>query len=493
MQQDSAQATESVNFEARHWWLLALVCGVLFLDGLDVSMVGVALPSISAELGLETSSLQWVVSAYILGYGGLLLLGGRAADLLGRRRVLLGGLAVFLVASFVGGLANDGTTLIATRFIKGAAAAFTAPAGLSIVTSSFAEGPARNKALSIYAAVGASGWSLGLVFGGALTELGWRYTFFLPVPIALAILLLAPRYLAKDEPAEKVTRKRFDFAGTGTLAVAMLGLVYTIVEAPDVGWGSAQTLASFAGVALLLSAFVLIEQRSEEPLIRLGILRSAPLRRANFGAMALLGSWFGFQFIGTLYMQDLRGWSPIEMALAFLPAGLIVAYGSTRMPALVNRIGTTLPIGAGLTSLALAYVLFLNIGADSGYLSAMLPTFILSGIGFTLAFGPLTVAATGGVGNEEQGLASGLVYTSFQLGGAVGLAVATAVIEAGTAGSEAAAGSPAALLDGFQPGIVVSVVIAAIGAAVIFAPLLGRLRDAGRVALATGSESDRGG
>jgi MFS family permease len=493
MQQDSAQATESVNFEARHWWLLALVCGVLFLDGLDVSMVGVALPSISSELGLEPSSLQWVVSAYILGYGGLLLLGGRAADLLGRRRVLLGGLAVFLVASFVGGLANDGTTLIATRFIKGAAAAFTAPAGLSIVTSSFAEGPARNKALSIYAAVGASGWSLGLVFGGALTELGWRYTFFLPVPIALAILLLGPRYLAKDEPAEKVTRKRFDFAGTGTLAVAMLGLVYTIVEAPDVGWGSAQTLVSFAVVTLMLSAFVLIEQRRDEPLIRLGILRSAPLRRANFGAMALLGSWFGFQFIGTLYMQDLRGWSPIEMALAFLPAGLIVAYGSTRMPALVNRIGTTLPIGAGLTSLALAYTLFLNIGTDSGYLSAMLPTFILSGIGFTLAFGPLTVAATGGVGNEEQGLASGLVYTSFQLGGAVGLAVATAVIEAGTAGSSAAAGSSGALLDGFQPGIVVSVVIAAIGAVVTFAPLLGRLRNAGRVAVATGSESDRSG
>jgi MFS family permease len=492
MQQDRAQATESVNFEARHWWLLALVCGVLFLDGLDVSMVGVALPSIGAELGMEPSSLQWVVSAYILGYGGLLLLGGRAADLLGRRRVLLGGLAVFLVASFIGGLANDGTTLIATRFIKGAAAAFTAPAGLSIVTSSFAEGPARNKALSIYAAVGASGWSLGLVFGGALTELGWRYTFFLPVPIALAILLLAPRYLAKDDPAEKITRKRFDFAGTGTLAAAMLGLVYAIVEAPDVGWGSTQTLLSFAAVTLLLNAFVLIERRSDEPLIRLGILRSAALRRANFGAMALLGSWFGFQFIGTLYMQDLRGWSPIQMAVAFLPAGLIVAYGSTRMPALVNRIGTTLPIGAGLTSLALAYILFLNIGADSGYFSAMLPTFILSGIGFTLAFGPLTVAATSGVGNEEQGLASGLVYTSFQLGGAVGLAVATAVIEAGTAGSGAAAGSSAALLDGFQPGVVVSVVIAAIGAAVILSPLLGRLRP-GRVAVATGSESDRGG
>ena len=169
--------------------------------------------------------------------------------------------------------------------------------------------------------------------------MGWRYTFFMPVPIALAILLLLPRYLDKDEPAIAVSRSSFDFSGTATLAVAMLGLVYTIVEAPDVGWGAARTLLSFVGVAMLLTAFVLIELRSANPLVRLGILKSAALRRANYGAMALLGSWFGFQFIGTLYMQDLRGWSPIEMALAFLPAGLIVAYGSTRMPALVNRIG----------------------------------------------------------------------------------------------------------------------------------------------------------
>jgi EmrB/QacA subfamily drug resistance transporter len=490
MQQESAQSLKT-SFDARAWWLLALVCGVLFLDGLDVSMVGVALPSIGSELGLEPSSLQWVVSGYILGYGGLLLLGGRAADLLGRRRVLLGGLAVFLVASFVGGLANDGTTLIATRFIKGAAAAFTAPAVLSIITTTFAEGPVRNKALSIYAAVGASGWSLGLVFGGALTELGWRYTFFMPVPIALAILLLLPRFLDKDEPVA-VSRSSFDFSGTAALGVGMLGLVYTIVEAPDVGWGAPRTLLSFAGVAMLLAAFVLIEQRSANPLVRLGILKSAALRRANYGAMALLGSWFGFQFIGTLYMQNLRGWSPIEMALAFLPAGLIVAFGSPNIGRLVSRIGPAIPVGAGLMSLGVAYLLFWNIGADSSYLTAMLPTFILSGIGFTLAFGPLTIAATSDVSDQEQGLASGLVYTSFQLGGAVGLAVATAVIEAGTSGSSADPGSAQALLDGFQPGILVSIAIAALGAAVTLIPLLGRYVPA-RVAVATGGDKgDRG-
>jgi EmrB/QacA subfamily drug resistance transporter len=485
--EQATQTSPAIRFDARAWWLLALVCGVLFLDGLDVSMVGVALPSIGSELGLEPSSLQWVVSGYILGYGGLLLLGGRAADLLGRRRVLLTGLAVFLVASFIGGLANDGNTLIATRFIKGAAAAFTAPAVLSIITTTFPEGPARNKALSIYAAVGASGWSLGLVFGGALTELGWRYTFFLPVPIALAILLLLPRFLDKDEPATRVGRSSFDFSGTATLAIAMLGLVYTIVEAPDVGWGAARTLLSFAAVAMLLTAFVLIEQRSANPLVRLGILKSGSLRRANYGAMALLGSWFGFQFIGTLYMQNLRGWSPIEMALAFLPAGLIVAFGSPNVGRLVSRVGPAIPIGLGLVSLGLGYLLFWNIGADSSYLTAMLPTFILSGIGFTLAFGPLTIAATSDVSDQEQGLASGLVYTSFQLGGAIGLAVATAVIDAGTAGSGAAPGSAQALLDGFQPGILVSIAIAALGAALTLIPLL-RRRLPVRIATATAGE-----
>jgi predicted MFS family arabinose efflux permease len=379
-----------------------------------------------------------------------------------------------VVASFIGGIATDGNTLIATRFIKGASAAFTAPAGLSIITTKFAEGPARNKALSVYAATGASGWSLGLVFGGLLTELGWRYTFFLPVPIAAGILFLLPKYLERDSATAGISLRSFDFGGMATLAASMLGLVYTLVEAPDVGWSSARTLLSFVGVAALLSAFVLIEQHSSNPLVRLGILRSAPLRRANLGAMALLGSWFGFQFMGTLYMQDLRDWSAVQMAMAFLPAGIIVATGSPNIDKLVDRVGTTVPIAAGLTSLAGAYLLFLNIGADTNYLTGMLPTFILAGIGFTLTFGPLNVAATAGVRPEEQGLASGLVYTSFQVGGAIGLAVATAVIEAGTSASSAAPGSAAALLDGFHPAILTSLAIAVIGIAITVVPLITR-------------------
>ena len=277
------------RWDASVWALLVVLCGVLFLDGLDVSMIGVALPSFEAELGLTTSQLQWVVSGYVLGYGGLLLLGGRAADLLGRRRVLLGGLAVFTVASAIGALSDDGTVLVVTRFLKGAAAAFTAPATLSIITTRFAEGPERNRALSIYTAVGASGFSLGLVLGGALTELGWRWTFILPVPIAAALLVAARRYVPRDITGPRVTRRSFDIPGALTLTAGMLLLVRTVVVAPEDGWGAPSTIAAFAVALSLLAAFVAIELGSGQPLIRLSILRSPSLLGANFGAAALFG------------------------------------------------------------------------------------------------------------------------------------------------------------------------------------------------------------
>jgi EmrB/QacA subfamily drug resistance transporter len=479
------------RLDARAWGALLVLCGAIFLDGLDVSMVGVALPSIREDLGMSTTSLQWVVSAYVLGYGGLLLLGGRVADLLGRRRVFIAALAVFLVASALGGLVSDGPLLIATRFIKGVAAAFTAPAGLSIITTTFAEGPARNKALSIYTATAASGWSLGLVLGGLLTEIGWRWTFFLPVPIALALLIAAPRFLGRDERSERRWGglREFDVAGAVTITAAMLLLVYTVVSAPTEGWGSPRTLLSFAGVAALLAAFVTIEQRGASPLVRLGILRSASLRRANFGAMAVIGGWFGVQFIATLYMQQLRDWSAIETALAFLPGGLIVAFGAPQAGKIVDRFGTTRPIAAGMASFLLSYVLFLGLDIDSAYAAAILPSIVFAGLGFALAYGPLNVAATNGVADDEQGLASGLVNTSFQVGGAVGLAVVTAVINAGVAGSDAPAGSGFAQLDGFDAGLVVAVVIAAAG---LIVTLSGAVRQAWPARLAF-ARAGRGG
>jgi EmrB/QacA subfamily drug resistance transporter len=445
----------------RAWGMLLVLCGALFLDAMDVSMIGVALPSIREDLDLSTSSLQWIVSAYVLGYGGFLLLGGRAADLLGRRRVFLISLGVFVVASALGGLVDDGSLLVATRFIKGVSAAFTAPAGLSIITTSFAEGPARNKAIAIYTATGATGFSLGLVFGGLLTEIGWRWVFFLPVPVALVTLLAGLRLVPSDTRFTRVSGS-FDFAGAVALTAAMLLLVFTVVEAPEAGWGSARTLTGFAATAAILAAFVAIERRTAAPLVRLGILRSPSLVQANLGAMMLVGSWFGFQFIATLYMQQLRGWSPLETGLAIFPGGFLVAVLAPRVAPLVMRFGIRRLITAGLVSAAIGYALFLPIGVDTPYVVAILPTVLLAGFGFALAYGPLNIAATNGVEPHEQGLASGLVNTSFQFGGALVLAVVTAVNNA-NAGTD---GSQQALLDGFQAAVVVSVIAAVAGALV---------------------------
>jgi EmrB/QacA subfamily drug resistance transporter len=448
----------TAQLDRRAWGTLIVLCGALFLDALDVSMIGVALPSIRSDLHMSTSSLQWVVSAYVLGYGGFLLLGGRAADLLGRRRVFLIALAVFVVASALGGIATDGSVLIVTRFIKGLSAAFTAPAAFSIITTSFEEGPARNKAISVYTATAATGFSLGLVFGGLLTELGWRWALLMPAPVALVTLLAAIR-LVPGDAARAAQRPRIDVVGAVSLTAGMLLLVYTLVEAPAAGWASARTLLSLAAVAVILAGFVAQERRTAHPLIRLGILRSSTLVRANLAAM-VLAAWIGFQFVATLYMQQLRGWSSLETGFAIFPAGFLVAVLSPRIAPLVGRIGVPKLAVAGLLSLAVGYALFLPIGLHSSYAAAMLPTFLLGGLGFALAFGPINIAAVSGVAPEEQGLAGGLLNTSFQFGGALVLAVVTAVANA-AAGS---GGTAQATLDGFHAALFIPLAAAVIGA-----------------------------
>ena len=475
----SPSVSRSPKWDASVWGLLAVLCGVLFLDGLDVSMVGMALPSIDSDLDLTTSQLQWIVSGYVLGYGGFLLLGGRAADLLGRRRVLLIALAVFAVASALGGLVSDGTLLVVTRFLKGVAAAFTAPAGLSIITTRFAEGPERNRALSIYTATGASGFSLGLVAGGLLTELGWRWTFLLPVPVALVLLALAPRFIPRDRMIP-TGRRAFDIPGAATLTAGMLLLVRTIVEAPEQGWGSPATLVAFAVSAALLAAFVAIERRSSAPLVRLGILRNGALVRANLSAMALFGAYIGFQFVVTLYLQSMNGWSPVETALALLPAGLLVAIGAPRIGPLVDRLGAARVIVVGALASLAGYALVLRLDAVPEYVVVLLPTVLLLGAGFMLLFPTLNIQATSGVGDNEQGLASGLVQTSFQIGGAVVLAIVTAVVSAQAGGST----DPGVLTDAYRTAIGVSAVVAAAGMVVAIAGLAGERR--GRLATAEG-------
>lgn len=422
------------------------------MEGVDVSMMGVALPSIRAELGLSTSELQWIVSAYVLGYGGFVLLGGRAADLLGRRRMFLAWLGVFVVFSGLGGIADSGWLLIVARFVTGVAAGFMAPAGLSIITSSFPEGRERNQALLVYAGVAAAGFSLGMVVGGLLTAIGWRWVFFAPVVMASLLFVLAVRVVPRD--VDRV-RGAFDLGGAVSLTGAMILLVFTVVRAPHVDL--VLTLAGLAGSALLLAAFVAIERRAPAPLVRLGILRRASLVRANLGTMLFVGAFVAFQFVAVLYLQELRGWSPVETGLALVVLGIDAILAPTLTPRLVDRFGKLPVIGAGMTLAAIGYALFLPLRPDWTYLQ-MLPTMVLVGVAFALTFGTLMIVATDGIAEAEQGLASGLQYVSLQFGAAVGLAVVAAVNVAATNGT-----SERALLDGYQAALLVPVAAVALG------------------------------
>ncbi|WP_285499429.1 MFS transporter [Actinokineospora sp. NBRC 105648] len=445
--------------------MLAVLCVVLFLDGMDVSMVGVALPSIGAELGMSDSSLQWLVNGYVLGYGGLLLLGGRTADLLGRRRVFLIALGAFAAASLVGGLVDDGVLLVITRFAKGLAAAFTAPTAMSILTTTFPEGPARNRALSIFTVFGASGYSSGLIIGGLLTSVGWRWTFLTPVPLALGALVFGLRLIPRD-----TTRAEggHDLWGAVTLTTGMLLAVYTVVTAPERGWLSPLTLGSIVVAAGLLVAFVLIENRIAHPLIRLGILRVATVVRANLSVIALMGSYISFQFMMTLYLQKVLGWAPLAMAFALLPAGLVVVVGSPLVGKLIDRYGTERLILASMVSLSLGYLWFLfTAGGTPDYLTSILPAMLLLGGGFGFGFSAIMAQGTDGIDDAEQGLAAGLLQTSGQVGSALILAVVTAVLAGATTPTD---------LSGFRPGLNLVTVVAVVGLLLNLVPLARRAR-----------------
>ncbi|CCH35048.1 MFS transporter [Actinosynnema sp. NPDC047251] len=412
-----ATTETTARFSGREWSLLLVLCGAIFLEGIDVAMMGVALPSIQAELGMSAGALQWVVSAYVLGYGGFMLLGGRAADLLGRRRVFLFWLAVFVVFSGLGGLAQDGWVLITARFVTGLSAAFLTPAGLSIITTTFT-GPRRDQALLVYGGIGAAGFSLGMVVGGLLTVVGWRWVFFAPVVLALLILVASLKAIPKS--ADRATG-RFDLAGAVTVTGGMVLLVLAIAEGV---WP-----ALVGGVALL-AAFVVIERRTADPLVRLGILRSGPLLRANVSALLLAAAFFGFQLVAVLYLQQVLGWSALETGLALLVVGIDSVLAPTLTPRLVARFGLAPVVTAGLLLATASFTLFLRIDHGWGYWQ-LFPTVLLLGLAFALAYGPLTIIATDGIADAEQGLAGGLLNTSFQFGAALGVAGVTAVAALG--------------------------------------------------------------
>ncbi|MBW9206918.1 MFS transporter [Mumia sp. zg.B17] len=452
----AAQPSRS-RARARDAAMLAVLCGAIFLEGIDLSMTAVALPSIRADLDMSTTGLQWVVSAYALGYGGFVLLGGRASDVLGRRRTFLTWLVVFLLFSGLGGVAVDGWMLVVSRFVTGVAAGFLTPAGLALVTTTFAEGPRRDRALLIYSGAAAGGFSLGMMAGGLLTAIDWRWVFFAPVIMSAVLLAGAVALVPRDERGDGSARERFDVRGTLTLTSAMLLVVLALVQSPQAP--ALRTVAVGVLGLALLGLFVALERRAPAPVVRLGILRSGRLVRANLAALLLVGAFVGFQFVMVLYLQELRGWSEVETGMAMAVLGLDAVLAPTVTPLLVARWGNTVVFLSGFVVAAVAYASLLRLGADWSY-AALLPSFVLVSIAFALAYGPLTIEATNGVAAHEQGLAGGLLSTSFQFGSALGLA-AVAVVLAAVSGPAATIG-----LDGFRAALLVPVVTALLGVAV---------------------------
>jgi MFS family permease len=403
--------------------------------------------------------MQWVVSAYVLGYGGFVLLGGRAADLFGRRRMFLLWLAVFIGFSGLGGLTTEGWMLILARFVTGVSAGFLTPASLSIITTSFAPGEVRNRALLVYGGVGAGGFTLGMVAGGLLTSIDWRWVFFAPVLFASLLLAMALRVLTEGRAAPVDGDRGFDAVGAVTMTAGMLVIVLGVVRAPDVA--AALTAVTVAGGLALLAAFVVIERRSSAPLVRLGILRSGPLVRADLGALLFVGSFIAFQFIAVLYLQELRGWSALETGLALLVVGIDTILAPTVTPWFVRRFGTVRVTFVGMLLAVAAYATFLRIGEDWSY-AMFLPGLVLTGLAFTAAYGPLTIAATDNVEEHEQGLAGGLLNAATQFGAALLLAIVTAVNVAVTGDDP----TRADLLTGYRAALVVPVLGVAIAAVI---------------------------
>ena len=483
---------QDTSLDPRRWWVLALLCGAFFMVILDASIVFVALPSIGGDLGFSDQGLQWVVSAYALTFGGLLLLGGRAADLLGRRRVFMVGLVVFASASLLCGLAWSPAALLAARAIQGVGAAIMTPTALSIISTTFPEGPERNKALGIWGMLGGLGATAGWLIGGPLVDgPGWEWIFFINVPIGLVALALSPALL--HESRGTLARRSYDPAGAVTITGALGLLVYALVEAPDVGWGAARTILLVAGSAVLLAAFVLIESRHDAPLLPLRLLRSRTLVGANL-VMLLFGTVaFGMPFILTLYAQEVLGYSALEFGAGTAVVAVAAAVGSIVGQAAVLRVGFRPVAVLGMTLMGAGSLLLTQVSAGGSYFGDIFVGLLVFGPGIGLAFVTATVAALAGVDERESGLASGLSNTAFQVGQALGVAIASTVAVSGSEDYLAAhdgANPLVVLTEGFQSAFVACAVLA--GVAVLLAlTLLGVPRKARQEALealpATGS------
>jgi EmrB/QacA subfamily drug resistance transporter len=470
---------QETALDPRRWWALALLCGAFLMVILDAAIVIVALPSIEADLGFSEQGLQWVISAYALTFAGLLLLGGRAADLLGRRRMFVVGVLFFTIASLVCGFAWSPAALIAARAVQGVGAAIMTPTALSIISTTFPEGSERNKALGIWSMMGATGATAAWLIGGPLVEgPGWEWIFFINIPLGLAALALSPVLLRESRSA--LTRRSYDPAGALTITGALVLLVYAVVEAPDVGWGSLRTILLFAGSAALLAAFALIESRHRAPLVPLRLLRSRTLVGANL-VMLLFGTVaFGTPFVLTLYAQQVLGYSAIEFGLGTAVFTVMAAVGSIVSQAVVLKVGFRTVAATGMLLLAGGALVLTQVSADGSYVGDMLFGLLVYGAGIGPAFVTATVAALAGVEEHESGLASGLSNTAFQIGAALGVAIVTTVAVTRSEDYLAAndGANPLVVLnEGFQSAFWACVALAGLGVAISLL-LLGRPRRA---------------
>jgi EmrB/QacA subfamily drug resistance transporter len=475
----STAAAKRTARDTSPWLVLVLVCFAQFMVVLDATIVNVALPSIQHDLHFSAASLQWVVNGYTLVFGGFLLLGGRAGDLFGRKRLFLIGVAVFTAASLLNGLAQSSEMLIAARALQGLGAALVSPAALSIITTTFADGPERTKALGVWGGIAAGGAAIGLLLGGILTEaLSWEWIFFVNVPVGLGALLLSARFVPESRAEHRPAG--LDIAGAASVTLGLMVLVYAIVKAQDYGWGSVETLGLGAVAIALLAAFVAIERRSSAPLVRLNIFRIRSLAVSNL-VMLLVGSgMFAMFFFSSIYVQEILGYSPLDAGLAFLPvtAGIMVGAGSSQV--LIRRFGVRPVAVVGMTIAATGLALLTTVSATGSYAGDLLPGLIPMSIGMGLTFVPLTLMATTNVDSSDAGLASGVFNTAQQVGGALGLAVLSTLAANRTSNVIADLGHPpaagdqaAAIVDGFQLAFGAGAVLIGLGA-VLTAVLLRR-------------------
>ena len=443
-------AVSRATKEVHRWRAFAVLAVAFFMTVADLAIVNVALPTIGRKLHMAESDLQWVVTGYALTFGGFLLLGGRAADLLGRRRILLVGLAVFTAASLGCGLATAEGFLIAMRCLQGLGAAIVLPAALSIVMNMFPEGAERNRALGVWGAIGASGATVGVMAGGLLTRYaGWEYIFYLNVPIGAAALALAPRVVPESRLATE--RRRYDPFGALTVTGGLSLLVYAISTAPQAGWGTARTVSLLAVSAAVLAAFLIIETRVEAPLMPLRIFRLKTLAGGNAVGLLLGASFFAFIFVGTLYMQQVLGYSALKAGLAWLAATLASVAFAGLSQALVTRGSAKLVMAAGMALIGGGVLWATQVPVHGTFWADLAGPFLITGVGTAFAFIPVSIAALAGVTEQEAGLASGLINTSQQLGGAIGVAVASTITASRvTTLLHQGAAPAAALTGGFQ-------------------------------------------